>query len=178
MNVALRTKLLIGAAAAIGVYVLFAPGETDTVVPVKAQARRGEAAAARATANAARPSHSGAFAQLAHRVADSAAADALFGTHSWYQPPPPPAPLPKVEAAPAPPPVPQAPPLPFTFMGSYAPNGGAAVFFLTQGDRVYDVHVGDTLENIYKVAAFSNNQLVLTYMPLNIQQSLPAGSGP
>jgi hypothetical protein len=173
---ALRTKILIGAAVAIGLYVLFAPGEADTVAPVKAQPRRGDAHAT--TATSARGVHLGAFVRLAHRVTEGTAAGALFGTHSWYQPPPPPPPAPKVESAPAPPPPPQAPPLPFTFMGSYAPNGAAPVFFLTQGDRVYDVHIGDTLDNTYKVEAFSNNQLVLNYMPLNIKQSLSAGSGP
>jgi len=31
--------------------------------------------------------------------------------------------------------------------GHYAPSGAKPVFFLTQGDRVYDVHIGDTLDN-------------------------------
>jgi len=73
------------------------------------------------------------------------------------------------------PPPPTAPPLPFTVMGSYARPGEATVFFFTRGDRVFDVHVGDTIDNIYSVDRFANGQLTLTYKPLNIQQTLPVG---
>jgi hypothetical protein len=71
-----------------------------------------------------------------------------------------------------------APPLPFTYMGSYAPTGAKPVFFLTQGDRVYDVHVGDTLDDTYTVDAFTNGALVFTYKPLNQQQQLTTGGAP
>jgi hypothetical protein len=60
-------------------------------------------------------------------------------------------------------------------MGSYAPQGEAPVVFLTRGDVVYDVHVGDTLENTYSVDKLEGGQLYLTYKPLNIQQQLSAG---
>jgi hypothetical protein len=40
---------------------------------------------------------------------------------------------------------------------------------------VYDVHVGDTLDNIYSIDGFNGSQLLLTYKPLNIQQQLAAG---
>ena len=79
---------------------------------------------------------------------------------------------------PEPPPKPVAPPLPFTYMGSYAPNGAKPVFFLTQGDRVYDVHIGDTLDGTYSVDAFNNGALVFTYKPLNQQQQLTTGGAP
>src|SRR5437879_5975045 len=104
---------------------------------------------------------------------------ALFATHSWYVPPPPPPPPPTVAAEPVEPAKPVAPPLPFTYMGSYAPNGANPVFFLTQGDRVYDVHVGDTLEGgTYSVDAFTNGALIFTYKPLNQQQQLITGGAP
>jgi hypothetical protein len=73
------------------------------------------------------------------------------------------------------PPVPTAPPLPYQYIGSYKPDGETQVFFLTRGDRVYDVHVGDTLESTYSVDSFNGSQLLLTYKPLNIQQQLIAG---
>jgi len=114
--------------------------------------------------------------QLAHRVSDQAAAGALFATHSWYVAPPPPPPAPAVK--PEPPPKPVAPPLPFAYMGSYAPNGVQPVFFLTRGDRVYDVRVGDTLDGTYSVDGFANGQLTLTYKPLNEKQQLMTGSTP
>jgi hypothetical protein len=97
----------------------------------------------------------------------------LFDSHSWTPPPPPPAEV-KVE----PPPKPVAPPLPFAYMGSYTPNGSPAVFFLTSGEKVYDVHVGDTIDNTYTVDAFNNGQLVFTYKPLNQQQQLSTGGAP
>jgi hypothetical protein len=110
------------------------------------------------------------------RAAESSHAAALFAVHSWYVPPPPPPPAPAPAAASLAPQVPVAPPLPFQFMGSYKPDGAAAVFFLTRGDRVYDVHVGDTLENTYSIDGFNGTQLLLTYKPLNIKQELSAGS--
>jgi hypothetical protein len=113
---------------------------------------------------------------LAHRVADPTAAGSLFAAHSWYVPPPPPPP--PVASAPVPPPKPVAPPLPFTYMGSYTPNGSPAVFFLTTGEKVYDVHLGDTIDNTYTVDAFANGQLVFTYKPLNQQQQLSTGGAP
>jgi len=74
-----------------------------------------------------------------------------------------------------PPPAPTAPPLPFAFMGSYRTQGGGAVYYLTAGDRVYDVKVGDTLDNTYSVDGVKSGQLLLTYMPLKIQQSIAVG---
>jgi hypothetical protein len=74
--------------------------------------------------------------------------------------------------------VPTAPPLPFAFMGSYTSDGSTPVFFLTQGDRVYDVRIGDTLDDTYSVDSFSNGQLVMTYKPLKLQQQLLVGGAP
>jgi hypothetical protein len=112
------------------------------------------------------------------RTADSSHAGALFAMHSWYvaPPPPPPPPPPSApSAASLAPPVPTAPPLPFQYIGSYKTDGGTQVFFLMQGDRVYDVRAGDTLENTYSVDGFNGSQLLLTYKPLHIQQQLSVG---
>ena len=112
------------------------------------------------------------FWQSFHGVAkDSAAAD-LFAAHSWYVAPPPPPPAPVVYQ---PPPAPTAPPLPFAFMGSFRTDSGGAIYYLTAGDRVYDVKVGDTLDNTYSVDGVKSGQLLLTYMPLKIQQSIAVG---
>jgi hypothetical protein len=146
VKLALRTKILVGVAAVIGAYVIFWPSESGTE----------------------------ALTLFAHRVADATAAGSLFAAHSWYvAPPPPPAPPPS--AASLVPPKPTAPPLPYQFMGSYAPAGEPPVVFLMRGDVVYDVHVGDTLENTYSVDKLEAGQLYLTYKPLNIQQQLNAG---
>jgi len=173
MNLTKRTKLLIGIASAIAAYVMFAQKDPQTIQPAKtvAVARTAHGVAAPA------PPATRSLLQLAHRVVDQAAAGALFAAHSWYVAPPP-APAPAVSEVPSAPQAPVAPPMPFTYMGSYAPDGAQPVFFLTRGDRVYDVRVGDTLDEIYHVDALNNGQLVLTYKPLNIQQTIITGGNP
>ncbi|HEX8979142.1 MAG TPA: hypothetical protein VF811_05485 [Parasulfuritortus sp.] len=94
----------------------------------------------------------------------------LFTQKSWYVPPPPPPP-PK----PLPPPPPTAPPLPFGYMGSYEAPNGPLIIFLTKGDQLYTVSPGDVIEGIYRVEGISAGRLGLTYLPLNIRQSLPVG---
>ena len=71
---------------------------------------------------------------------------------------------------------PTAPPLPYTFLGSYVKSGDTPVFFLVRGDRVHDVRPGDTLENTYAVGNVSRGQLQLTYLPLKQDQWLSVGS--
>ena len=176
MKFVLRTKILLGVAAAVGAYVIFSPADSTTVEP----ARNADRTPARVHAPQLAAAHPQSAAQalnlLAHRVADATAAASLFAAHSWYVAPPPPPPPPSTPSLP--PPKPTAPPLPFQYMGSYTPNGGAAVIFLTRGDVVYDVRVGDTLDSTYSVDRFDGATLLLTYKPLNIQQQLNAGSSP
>ena len=105
------------------------------------------------------------------RVVTATQAAALFAPHSWYVPPPPPPPAP-----PPPAPVPTAPPLPYTFVGSYAPKGDPPVFFLAHGDRVIDARVGDQLDGVYQFESAAGGQLVFVYLPLNIRQNLAAGA--
>ncbi len=107
------------------------------------------------------------------RTADASHATALFAAHSWYVPPPPPPPV-----APAPPPPPQAPPFPYTFVGSYAPVGAKPVYFLSRADRVIDAHVGDRLDGVYDFESAGSGGLVFNYLPLNIRQSVPTGVSP
>jgi hypothetical protein len=176
VNLTKRGKWLTGIAAVVAAYVVFGPKDTDSVEP----RRGGTAAAAHAApaATAAAPAAiplAQSLMQLAHRVVGESGAGSLFAAHSWYVPPPPP---PPVVTAPVVPAAPVAPPLPFTYMGSYAPIGAQPVFFLTQGDRVYEVHIGDTLDNTYTVDAFTNGALIFTYKPLNQQQQLTTGGAP
>jgi len=88
-----------------------------------------------------------------------------FNATSWYVPPPPPPSLP--------PPAPTAPPLPFTYFGQYKDaTSSAMVIFLSNADRVYTVSEGDVIDGTYSVGQISSGQLELTYLPLNIKQSL------
>jgi hypothetical protein len=176
MNSKTRGKALIGVAVAIAAYVAFGPTDVQTVEVAKNNLT---AASVREPHAKVAPGRSAmrTLLLLAHRVSDTAASGALFATHSWYVPPPPPPPLaPTAESLP--PPVPTAPPLPFAYMGTFKPDGATPVFFLTEGDRVYDVHIGETLDNVYSVDGLSNGQLLLTYKPLNIKQQLSVGSSP
>lgn len=72
------------------------------------------------------------------------------------------------------PPKPTAPPLPFTYMGKVLENGGTRLF-LVQGDRIHIVKAGDTIDSTYRMDKVENGVLTLTYLPLNIQQTLNIG---
>jgi hypothetical protein len=171
-----RFKILCALAAMVGVYVLLskpdpaaAPASAPSDRSERANAPQRDGAVLHAPTRQAGSDNNSLLSRLAHRVADGKAVEALFHTQSWYVAPPPPPPAPVVVVAPPPP---TAPALPFTVMGSYARPGDAKVYFFTRGDRVFDVHVGDTIDNTYSVDSEVNGVLTLTYKPLNIQQSL------
>jgi len=175
-----RFKILCALAIAVGVYIMVSGPSPDTppaAAPAAGATRNVSSvatptAAARSAARTGTASAGNLLTRLAHRVTESKAVEALFHTQSWYVAPPPPPPAPVVVVA-APPPT--APPLPFTAMGSYARPGDSKVYFLTRGDRVFDVHIGDTIDSTYSVDAEVNGELVLTYKPLNIKQTLVLG---
>ncbi len=110
------------------------------------------------------------LAQL-RREADAGEPGNVFASKSWYVPPPPPPP-PPVKVVPPPP---TAPPLPFTYLGRYQ-DAGKPVFFLVKGDRVLTVKEGDIIEGNYRVDGIAGSTLGLTYLPLNIKQTLDIGS--
>jgi hypothetical protein len=86
-----------------------------------------------------------------------------------------PPPAPKVVAPPPPPRiVVTAPPLPFTYLGRYG-EGEARVVILARGDRMYTVGEGEVIDNQYRVDRISGATVGLTYLPMNVQQSLPTG---
>jgi hypothetical protein len=91
----------------------------------------------------------------------------LFNSHSWT-PPPPPAPKPP------PPPPPTAPPLPFTYIGKKL-EGGTWEVYLARGDQTVIVHAQSIIDGTYRVESIRPPQLVLTYLPLNQQQTLTIG---
>jgi len=93
-----------------------------------------------------------------------------FGATSWYVPPPPPPPV-----KPVPPPPPSAPPMPFSFLGLYE-EGAVMILMLLKGGHVYTVAVGDIVENTYRIDRIQNGVVEMTYLPLNIKQSINTGS--
>jgi hypothetical protein len=105
--------------------------------------------------------------QTEHKTVD------IFKGKSWYVAPPKPKPVPP--PPPPPPPPPTAPPMPYAYMGSYLGKDGRMIIFLTKGDQVYSVSPGDVLESTYRVEGIASGQLVLIYLPLNIQQTISIG---
>jgi len=89
-----------------------------------------------------------------------------FEPRSWAPPPP------KSNLPPSPP---QAPPLPYTFVGKMV-DDGQIIVFLTRQERNYAVRSGDKLDNTYQVDDIKPNVMLLTYLPLKLQQSLTIGS--
>ena len=92
----------------------------------------------------------------------------VFASKSWYVPPPPPKALP--------PPPPSAPPLPFTYMGRLALDPEHLIIFLVKGEQVYTVKSGDVIDAVYRVDGVSAGLLTLTYLPLDIKQTLNIGN--
>ena len=109
--------------------------------------------------------------QEATADSDKVASNA-FGALTWHMPPPPPPPKPAFK--PLPPPPPTAPPMPFAFMGRYE-DGGVRIILLVKDDRIYTVSEGDVIDNTYRVERLAGGQLELTYLPLNIKQTISAG---
>ena len=172
-NLSLRAKILIGFALGCAGYVVLMPDTAQTIEPTRSTVTPSAPHAIKPAAAGHRSPVMNASFHRGNRIVGDAAAASLFSAHSWYVAPP--APPPPPPAAPLPPPAPMAPPLPFAFMGSYRAEGGGSTYFLTAGDRVYDVKVGDTLDNTYSVDGVKSGQLLLTYMPLKIQQSIAVG---
>jgi Tfp pilus assembly protein PilO len=111
--------------------------------------------------------------EASDRVVAPTHAAALFAAHSWYvAPPPKPKPPPPAEP---PPPEPVAPAFPYTFVGRFAAGGDTPAFSLARGDRLIDAHVGDLLDGVYKFESASEGELVFTYLPLNVHQTLTLG---
>jgi hypothetical protein len=73
---------------------------------------------------------------------------------------------------------PVAPPLPFSFVGMVEQGAQKPQAFLSKGDSLFIVAVGDLLENnTYRVDSLDAGKVVLTYMPLSIQQSIDVSGG-
>jgi len=96
-----------------------------------------------------------------------APAEDPFQARSWAPAPDPEAPRRRLPAPP-----PQAPPLPFAYMGKLVEDAATTVF-LSRQDRNYVVRAGDTIDGTYRVERIAEDALVVTYLPLKIQQALP-----
>lgn len=93
----------------------------------------------------------------------------LFVAKSWYVPPPPV----NVQA----PATPTAPPLPFAYMGKFQEESGRLIIYLAKGEQTYSVSPGDVIDDTYRIDGIESGQLVMTYLPLTVKQTLPIGGG-
>lgn len=97
----------------------------------------------------------------------------VFAPTSWQPPAPaPPPPAAPLQAAPAP--APTAPPLPFRFLGRYG-DGDLQLAMLANGDKLYLVAPGDTIDGAYRVDRVAGSTIVLTYLPMQLTQTLATG---
>jgi hypothetical protein len=99
-----------------------------------------------------------------------------FGAKDWNPPPrkltPKEAAAQRAQAEPPPPP-PQAPPLPFTYVGSLG-DEDQMIVFLAQQDTNHAVKKGDVINGTYRVDDLEPGRVVLTYLPLDQRQTLTA----
>jgi hypothetical protein len=162
--------------AATAVLVATAPSERedDIAKPSKLAPPRPTAILAKQSAGVGRVELER-LSQIAPQPGDKKMVGDAFNVTSWYVPPPAPRVVAKpVEVEIAPPAPPAAPPLPFVYLGRYG-DTAARTIILSKGDRIYTVAVGDIIENSYRVEKFTQGAVHLTYLPLNIEQTLRTG---
>ena len=70
---------------------------------------------------------------------------------------------------------PEPPELPFVFMGRIEEAGHLKVV-LVQGDQMHIIAKGQQFAGTYRLDEVGANELVLTYLPLDVRQSLPMGA--
>jgi hypothetical protein len=89
----------------------------------------------------------------------------MFAAKSWYVPPP----VSRIR------PVPTAPPWPYVYVGKMFEAGKSSVVFLERQNRIFVVHEGDAIDSNYRVDAINAPVMTLTYLPLDIKQTVQIG---
>jgi hypothetical protein len=165
--------LLIAAVVVTAGLIAFAPGGDDGMaLPTAAKTGRTSPAVAVAIPKG-NPQTQKLALSDARSSLEADAGSGLFARHSWVKPPPPP-PKPAPPPPPPPPAPPTAPPLPYAFLGKYA-EGSLQVVILTRGSRVITASQGDVLDSTYRVDRIEPTTIQMTYLPMNIPQSLSTG---
>ena len=96
----------------------------------------------------------------------------VFAAKSWYVPPPPPKYVPP--PPPPPPPAPVPPPLPFGYLGKLVDHGEITVFVVFKG-RNLAVKANEVIDSTYRIDSVDARSMVLTYLPLDMKQTLSLG---
>ncbi len=168
-----RQRILVGTMAAAMVLSV-ASDEGRQAAPIPTQAGEAQMSAARQPEPAAPPPprRGARHAPPRRPPAPDPEVGKAFSAISWYVPPPPPPPPPPPRVVPPPPPT--APPMPFSYFGRYE-EGETLIILLVKGERIYTVSAGDVIENTYRVEGLAGGRLELTYLPLDIRQTLSTG---
>jgi hypothetical protein len=175
--------MVLGAAGIVTLALVYrAMDDGDVVQPVSRSDAPADAGAARSSAGPGTPS-AGAGDRAVDppdlparaKVAQDASSNP-FAPKGWTPPPPPPPP-PAPVAPPPPPPPPTAPPVPFKFIGQIEDKSAKPAAFITKGEALFVVHVGDVVENTYRVESFNAAQVVVTYLPLKQRQTIDVSGG-
>jgi hypothetical protein len=61
--------------------------------------------------------------------------------------------------------------MPFTYIGKMV-DGKKVVIFLLKNDVQYVAQINDVLDGMYRVDDISDDEVVLTYIPMNARQTL------
>lgn len=96
----------------------------------------------------------------------------LFSPHAWYVPPPP-----KAIVAESPP-RPTTPPAPFAYMGKMEDTPQGTLIFLSANNKLYSVIKGEMIDHAWRLDSEDANALRLTYIPLNMPQTLSKSAKP
>lgn len=70
--------------------------------------------------------------------------------------------------------VPGPPPVPFAYMGMLE-DASTVKVYLVKGDQMHEVRVGESFAGSYRLDVIGADALTLTYLPLNVQQSIATG---
>jgi hypothetical protein len=91
-----------------------------------------------------------------------------FRTKNWYVAPS------QTVSSPEPSTEPTTPPLPFQFIGKIEEvEGGKTVVYLVNNNELYAVSEGEKFAESYRLERVEHAVLVIRYLPLSIDQSLP-----
>ena len=162
-----RTSITLIAIAILiaGYGLVTAPADDDggLVVSTKKNTPKAETPAQASSPSASGTDLSQRINQLSTRVDPDRPVGQLFASNV---PPTPPASSKPARA------IPQAPPFPYTYMGSLLDGSDRTVYLSGGNERVVLAHLNQTIDGVFHVDQLDAKQITVTYMPLKRQQSI------
>ena len=149
--------------AAYGLVTAPASDDASLIVGGKKSAPKAESAAQKAPAAVTGSDLSERISQLSSRIDPDRPVGQLFASNV-----PPPAPASSRPART----IPQAPPFPYTYMGSLLDGSDRTVYLSGSNDHVVLAHLDQTIDGVFHVDQLDAKQITVTYLPLKRQQSI------